>query len=93
MQLGVDGVFVGSGIFKSSDPLRRARACVLTEEGIASADQRVRYEADVRYSRQGYEVSLELSPSAMNAGALDDLAATSWTSLNVAERKVRSANI
>jgi len=28
MQLGVDGVFVGSGIFKSGDPPRRARAIV-----------------------------------------------------------------
>jgi pyridoxal 5'-phosphate synthase pdxS subunit len=28
MQLGVDGVFVGSGIFKSGDPARRARAIV-----------------------------------------------------------------
>jgi pyridoxal 5'-phosphate synthase pdxS subunit len=28
MQLGVDGVFVGSGIFKSEDPARRARAIV-----------------------------------------------------------------
>jgi len=28
MQLGVDGVFVGSGIFKSSDPAARARAIV-----------------------------------------------------------------
>jgi len=28
MQLGMDGVFVGSGIFKSSDPLKRARAIV-----------------------------------------------------------------
>lgn len=28
MQLGVDGVFVGSGIFKSSDPARRAVAIV-----------------------------------------------------------------
>lgn len=28
MQLGVDGVFVGSGIFKSSDPARMARAIV-----------------------------------------------------------------
>lgn len=28
MQLGVDGVFVGSGIFKSADPARRARAIV-----------------------------------------------------------------
>ncbi len=29
MQLGLDGVFVGSGIFKSADPVRRARAIVL----------------------------------------------------------------
>eukprot|EP00252_Welwitschia_mirabilis_P014643 TRINITY_DN3222_c0_g1_i1.p1 TRINITY_DN3222_c0_g1~~TRINITY_DN3222_c0_g1_i1.p1 ORF type:complete len:310 (+),score=78.87 TRINITY_DN3222_c0_g1_i1:167-1096(+) len=28
MQLGCDGVFVGSGVFKSSDPARRARAIV-----------------------------------------------------------------
>lgn len=28
MQLGSDGVFVGSGIFKSSDPLKRAKAIV-----------------------------------------------------------------
>ena len=28
MQLGADGVFVGSGIFKSGDPDRRARAIV-----------------------------------------------------------------
>ncbi|MFO7568206.1 MAG: pyridoxal 5'-phosphate synthase lyase subunit PdxS, partial [Smithellaceae bacterium] len=28
MQLGCDGVFVGSGIFKSADPAKRARAIV-----------------------------------------------------------------
>jgi pyridoxal 5'-phosphate synthase pdxS subunit len=28
MQLGCDGVFVGSGIFKSGDPEKRARAIV-----------------------------------------------------------------
>jgi len=28
MQLGVDGIFVGSGIFKSGDPVKRARAIV-----------------------------------------------------------------
>jgi pyridoxal 5'-phosphate synthase pdxS subunit len=28
MQLGADGVFVGSGIFKSADPLPRAKAIV-----------------------------------------------------------------
>jgi pyridoxal 5'-phosphate synthase pdxS subunit len=29
MNLGCDGVFVGSGIFKSEDPAQRARAVVL----------------------------------------------------------------
>ena len=28
MQLGAEGVFVGSGIFKSGDPKKRARASV-----------------------------------------------------------------
>ena len=28
MQIGVDGVFVGSGIFKSSNPKKRAEAIV-----------------------------------------------------------------
>ena len=28
MQLGMDGVFVGSGIFKSSDPEKRSQAIV-----------------------------------------------------------------
>jgi pyridoxal 5'-phosphate synthase pdxS subunit len=28
MQMGADGVFVGSGIFKSGDPVRRASAIV-----------------------------------------------------------------
>ena len=28
MELGCDGVFVGSGIFKSSDPARQAKAIV-----------------------------------------------------------------
>ncbi|MEK7787274.1 MAG: pyridoxal 5'-phosphate synthase lyase subunit PdxS, partial [Chloroflexota bacterium] len=28
MQLGVDGVFVGSGIFKSGNPAKRAKAIV-----------------------------------------------------------------
>jgi pyridoxal 5'-phosphate synthase pdxS subunit len=29
MNLGCDGIFVGSGIFKAEDPLERARAVVL----------------------------------------------------------------
>ena len=36
MQLGVDGVFVGSGIFKSGDPEKRARAIVQAVTHFAS---------------------------------------------------------
>ena len=31
MQLGLDGVFVGSGIFKSTDPAKRAKAIVAAD--------------------------------------------------------------
>ena len=57
MQLGVDGVFVGSGIFKSEDPAPRARAIVeatthfqdpdVAREGLARprrADARARHQ-------------------------------------------------
>ena len=39
MQLGCDGVFVGSGIFKSGDPARRARAIVEATTFYADADK------------------------------------------------------
>ena len=38
MQLGVDGVFVGSGIFKSSDPQKRAAAMVKATTHFNDAD-------------------------------------------------------
>jgi N-methylhydantoinase A len=47
----------------------------LRDEGIDEPDQRVRYEADVRYFRQGYEFSLEIDPNRIASGGLDDLAA------------------
>jgi pyridoxal 5'-phosphate synthase pdxS subunit len=37
MQLGADGVFVGSGIFKSGNPEQRARAIVKATENYADA--------------------------------------------------------
>ena len=46
----------------------------LSEEGIASGDQSIRYEADVRYFRQGYEVALEVRSSGFDKAALDELA-------------------
>jgi len=39
MQLGAEGVFVGSGIFKSSDPPRRARAIVEATTHFDDADR------------------------------------------------------
>ena len=38
MQLGTDGVFIGSGIFKSGDPAQRARACVEATAHYADAE-------------------------------------------------------
>jgi N-methylhydantoinase A len=52
---------------------RDARAW-LREEGVDESRQRVSYESDVRYFRQGYEFSLELDPERVGAGALEDLA-------------------
>ncbi len=39
MQIGVDGVFVGSGIFKSGDPAKRARAIVEATTHFRDADR------------------------------------------------------
>jgi pyridoxal 5'-phosphate synthase pdxS subunit len=39
MQLGADGVFIGSGIFKSGDPAARARACVEATAYFQDADR------------------------------------------------------
>jgi N-methylhydantoinase A len=46
----------------------------LRDEGIDEPNQRVRYEADVRYFRQGYEFSLEIDPNRIASGGLHDLA-------------------
>ena len=42
---------------------------------MTSSRQRLNYEADVRYFRQGYEFSLEIDPDRLGSGALNDLAA------------------
>jgi N-methylhydantoinase A len=47
----------------------------LGEEGIDESQQRLSYEADVRYFRQGYEFSLEIDPNRLGGGALHELAA------------------
>jgi N-methylhydantoinase A len=45
----------------------------LDEEGIELGSQELRYEADVRYFRQGYEFSLDVSQEALTNGGLRDL--------------------
>jgi N-methylhydantoinase A len=52
---------------------RDARAW-LREEGVDESRQRINYEADVRYFRQGYEFSMEIDPDRLGSGALNDLA-------------------
>jgi N-methylhydantoinase A len=54
--------------------LGRSAKTWLQEEGIAEAGQVLRFEADVRYFRQGYEFSLEIDPERMANGGLDALA-------------------
>ena len=46
----------------------------LREEGIEESSQELRYEADVRYFRQGYEFSLELNPETVGNGGMQELA-------------------
>ncbi len=47
----------------------------LREEYIPEQDQELRYEADVRYFRQGYEFSLDIDPGSLANGGLRDLEA------------------
>ncbi len=46
----------------------------LREEGIGESSQELRYEADVRYFRQGYEFSLEVNPESVGNGGMQNLA-------------------
>jgi pyridoxal 5'-phosphate synthase pdxS subunit len=56
MQLGVDGVFVGSGIFKSSDPARRARAIVRATAQFRHPDILAELSADLGQPMSGVAV-------------------------------------
>ena len=46
----------------------------LKEEGLGSSNQALRYEADVRYFRQGYEFTLAVMPDTLGQGGLQALA-------------------
>jgi pyridoxal 5'-phosphate synthase pdxS subunit len=57
MQLGAEAVFVGSGIFKSSDPDRRARAIVQATTHYKDADVLARISEDLGDAMVGLETS------------------------------------
>ncbi len=57
MQLGVDGVFVGSGIFKSSDPAARARAIVDSVAHYMDAKKVARASEGLGQAMKGQEIA------------------------------------
>ena len=70
MQLGADGVFIGSGIFKSGDPAQRARACVEATAYYEDADR------IAKVSRGLGEAMVGISAESLGAGEL--LAQRGW---------------
>jgi pyridoxal 5'-phosphate synthase pdxS subunit len=57
MQLGAEAVFVGSGIFKSEDPARRATAIVQATTHYKDADQLARVSEELGEAMPGLETS------------------------------------
>ena len=57
MQLGCDGVFVGSGIFKSSDPARRARAIVKATAYFNDPEQLLEASMDLGEPMLGLDIA------------------------------------
>ncbi|MCX8007032.1 MAG: pyridoxal 5'-phosphate synthase lyase subunit PdxS, partial [Coriobacteriia bacterium] len=57
MQLGCDGVFVGSGIFKSGDPAKRARAIVEATTHFEDPDVIARVSRDLGEPMVGINIS------------------------------------
>ncbi len=57
MQLGCDGVFVGSGIFKSGDPAKRARAIVRAVKNYNDASVLAEVSEDLGEAMVGINVS------------------------------------
>jgi pyridoxal 5'-phosphate synthase pdxS subunit len=62
MQLGADGLFVGSGIFKSGDPAKRARAIVEATTHYMDAERVARVSAGLGEAMVGIAAS-SLEPS------------------------------
>jgi pyridoxal 5'-phosphate synthase pdxS subunit len=57
IQLGAEGVFVGSGIFKSADPSKRARAIVKATTHYQDAALIAEVSADLGEPMHGLEIS------------------------------------
>lgn len=57
MQLGCDGIFVGSGIFKSSEPAKRARAIVLATTHYNDPDMLARLSEELGEAMHGLEIA------------------------------------
>jgi pyridoxal 5'-phosphate synthase pdxS subunit len=57
MQLGVDGIFVGSGIFKSANPKARAKAIVLATTHFNEPDVLAEVSKDLGEAMPGLEIS------------------------------------
>jgi len=57
MQLGVDGVFVGSGIFKSSNPEKRAKAIVDAVAHFNDAAEIAKVSSDLGIAMEGLEIA------------------------------------
>ena len=57
MRLGCDGVFVGSGIFKSEDPAERAKAIVNATTHFADAKRLVEFSRGLGEPMKGLEIS------------------------------------
>jgi len=56
MQLGADGNFVGSGIFKSKDPMKRARAIVAATTYFDDAQVLAEISKDLGEAMPGIEI-------------------------------------
>jgi pyridoxal 5'-phosphate synthase pdxS subunit len=61
MQLGSEGVFVGSGIFKSADPEKRARAIVKATTYFDRPEVVAEASEDIGEAMRGIEIS-EIEP-------------------------------
>jgi len=66
MQLGAEAVFVGSGIFKSSDPAKRARAIVQATTHYKDAKVLADVSAELGDAMPGLEIS-KIAPDAIMA--------------------------